>query len=85
MSAPVGKLKEGWSLITKGFNLDDPADVLGQSYLGCQQDRWAVDLPGGGKGTVDCENMQDYMKSCVQLYTDLAPVVALSCDLWSVT
>ena len=78
LSGPADNLPKGWDLIAKGLNIDKPKDVNGQTYLGCQQERWEVDLPGGGKATVDCKNMQPYMESCVQLYRDLAPGVTLN-------
>ena len=77
MSGPADSLEKRWGLIAQGLNIDKPQDIHNQSYLGCQQERWEVDLPGGGKATVDCKNMNKFMKSCVQLYLDLAPGTTL--------
>ena len=77
MSGPADKLDRGWELIEKGLNIDPPNDINGQTYLGCRQERMKVDLPGGGKATVDIKNMEEFMRSCVQLYLDLAPGATL--------
>ena len=77
LSGPADKLDRGWKLIEKGLNIDPPNDINGQTYLGCRQERMKVDLPGGGKATVDIKNMEEFMRSCVQLYLDLAPGATL--------
>ena len=66
-------MQKGWDLISKGIKIDPPKGIDGQTYLGCKQERWEITLPGGGKAQVDVKNMEDFMKSCVQLYLDLAP------------
>ena len=77
LSGPATNLEPGWDLIRKGLHIDKPRDIHGQTYLGCVQERSAIDLPGGGTATVDTKNMEDFMKSCVQLYRDLAPGATL--------
>ena len=49
----------------------------GQQYLGCEQIRYQIDLPGGGKATADSKGMEDFMRSCVDLYLELAPGATL--------
>ena len=70
-------MDKGWKIVGKGLTIDKPQDIDGQTYLGCKQERWEMDLPGGGKAQVDVKNMEDFMKSCVQLYLDLSPGVQL--------
>ena len=77
MSGPPDNLQKGWDLIAQGLNIDKPQDINGQSYLGCRHERYEIDLPGGGKATVDSKNMTEFMQSCVQLYLDLAPGTTL--------
>jgi hypothetical protein len=77
MSGPVDKLAKGWDLLRSGLQIDLPADISGRAYLGCQHRRREVTLPGGGKATVDYKDMEQFMKSCVQLYLDLAPGLEL--------
>ena len=77
MSGPADKLSKGWELIAKGLDIDKPQNIDGQTYLGCKQERWEMDLPGGGKAHVDVKNIEDFMTSCVKLYLDRSPGVQL--------
>ena len=47
MLGPVDNLAKGWDLLRPGLNIDLPADISGQAYLGCQYNRREVKLPGG--------------------------------------
>ena len=36
MSGPADNLAKGWDLLRQGLQIDLPADIRGQAYLGCQ-------------------------------------------------
>ena len=73
MSGPADNLAKGWDLLRQGLNIG------GQAYLGCQYRR-RDQTPGGWpchRGLQRHGAIHEFMKSCVQLYLDLAPGLKL--------
>ena len=77
LSGPKESLAIGWELLKKKLLLEKPKSIDGESYLGCRNRRFEMTLPGGGVATAHEYDMEDFMRSCVQLYEELAPGVRL--------
>mgnify|MGYP002176408590 FL=1 len=71
LSGPKDKLQVGWNLIAEGINLEKP-EPLGL-YLGCKHIQSRPTLPDGSTVNMITYDMEDFLKSCVELYQSLAP------------
>jgi hypothetical protein len=71
LAGPQEKLKVGWDLISKGIQLEKP-EPLGL-YLGCKHIQSKQVLPDGSAVNMISYDMEDFFKSCVDLYVSLAP------------
>ena len=76
-SGPKENLAKGWALLRQGLLLEQPKSIQGESYLGCRNKRSTMKLPSGGLATVHEYNMEDFFRSCISLYEELAPGVKL--------
>ena len=77
LSGPKENLAKGWELLKQGLTLEPPKNVKNESYLGCRNRRSTMKMPSGGLATVHEYDMEDFFKSCVALYEELAPGVKL--------
>ena len=71
MSGPKSNLPRGWAMIRKGLNMEPPTPL--GNFLGCRHEEVTVSLPNGVKARGRSYNMEEFFRSCVQLYLDLAP------------
>ena len=72
MAGPTGSLdSEGWKLIRQGLTMEEP-EKLGV-FLGCNHVREEVKLADGRTATQMRYEMESFMRSCVELYKELAP------------
>ena len=71
LSGPKDKLQLGWDLISKGITLEKP-EPLGL-YLGCKHIQSTTTLPDGSLVNMITYDMEEFLQSCVTLYTSLAP------------
>ena len=77
MAGPQKNMKEGWKLIRKGIQLEDPKkmDDQGLHFLGCKQSVRTIPI-NGKKVTTMTYDMEDFLKSCVKNYLELAGLTA---------
>ena len=71
MAGPAGSLSEGWKLIRQGLTMEEP-EKLGV-FLGCNHVRQEVKLADGRTAVQMRYEMESFMRSCVELYKELAP------------
>ena len=71
MAGPKRNLPEGWKIVRAGLNMEDPTPL--GNFLGCRHEAVSVKLPGGVIARGRSYNMEEFFRSCVQLYLDLAP------------
>ena len=77
MSGPTENLAEGWALIEKGIDID-PAEPTG-FYLGCNHHTYKRTHPVSGKEVTVVEyEMEDFLKSSVERYKELAKNPAMT-------
>ena len=70
LAGPKDKLKFGWEMIAKGFEIEPPGPL--GLYLGCKHEQSTRVLPDTGKTVRVMEyNMEDFLKSCVERYKEL--------------
>ena len=77
LSGPKESLAKGWDMLRKDLRLENPKNIDGESYLGCRNERSTMELPNGGVATTHGYNMEEFMRSCVELYEELVPGVRL--------
>ena len=53
LAGPAGAVKEGWALLRKGINMEEPqtVDEKGILYFGCKHVKGKVKLPNGEEAT----------------------------------
>ena len=70
-------LAKGRDLLRTKLTLEAPKNINGESYFGCRNHRPTMKFPSGGLATCHSYDMEDFMRSCVALYEELAPGVRL--------
>ncbi len=71
LSGPEEKLQVGWNLISQGITLEKPEPI--GLYLGCKHIQTKGTLPDGTPFNMMTYDMEEFLKSCVDLYVSLAP------------
>ena len=69
MSGPSKNMAEGWKLIRRGLQMDDPEPI--GLYLGCVHEPFEMDHPSGGEVRQVRYNMEEYLRSTVTKYVEL--------------
>ena len=69
LAGPKRNLKQGWELLQKGLIIEPPTPV--GVYLGCGHEVGTITVNGKTARTMTY-NMEDFLKSCVERYVELA-------------
>ena len=75
MAGPKNNLKEGWELLCEKLIIEPETGL--DLYLGCNQSKGTVVLGNGHKVTTVTYDMEQFLRSCVDRYLEVAGNVEL--------